>query len=68
EHARLAVSVSMGCQLGSQAYAHCVIAIPRLSADETYSVFPPLRFGLPDKCIADPKYYFTLIRFYSLGF
>ena len=60
EHARLAATVSVGCLLGSHAFAHCDLAIPRLAAGWTDSLFPaadaagftenaapPLRVGLP---------------------
>ena len=40
EHARLAVGVSVGSLSGSHAFAHCVIAIPRLAAGGTGRVFP----------------------------
>jgi len=39
EHARLAAPESMG-SLVAHAYAHCGIAIPRLAAGRTDSVFP----------------------------
>ncbi len=45
-HARLAFGISVGSVPGSHAYAHCVIAIPRLAAGATDSVFPrSLRSG-----------------------
>jgi len=56
----------VGHLLGSHAFAHCVIAIPRLAAGGTDDVFPaadaagftenaapPLRVGRSDTCIVD---------------